>query len=74
LEYAQLDGRPTIKPASKFTLAILDANGNYVQSELYSDADGFFCIMTPDIEGKYTLYATSLLYSFYASLAVPHHC
>jgi hypothetical protein len=42
------------------TLSVVDANGNYRDiGTTTSDADGFFSFnWTPDIEGKYTLYAS----------------
>jgi hypothetical protein len=74
MEYAYMQQiRPTNATGVEVTLAILDANGNYrTIGTATSDADGFFSYnWTPDIEGKYTLYATFAgSNSYYASHAV----
>jgi hypothetical protein len=52
--------RPTDTIGVQVTLSVVDANGNYrVIGTTTSDADGFFSYnYNPDIQGKYTLYAT----------------
>jgi len=41
-------------------ISVVDANGNYREiGTVTSDADGFYSLnWTPDIEGKYTVYAS----------------
>lgn len=52
--------RPTNATGVAVTLSVVDANGNYrTIGTTTSDADGFFSYnWSPDIEGKYTLYAS----------------
>ena len=52
--------RPTDATGVPVTISVLDANGNYrTIGSTTSDADGFFSFdWKPDIEGKYTLYAS----------------
>lgn len=52
--------RPTNATGVPITLSVVDANGNYrTIGTTVSDADGFFSYnWTPDIEGKYTVYAS----------------
>ena len=52
--------RPTNASGVDVTISVLDANGNYRDiGNVTSDSDGFFSFnWTPDIEGKYTVYAT----------------
>ena len=51
--------RPTNATGVDVTISVLDANGNYRDiGTATSDSDGFFSFnWTPDIEGKYTVYA-----------------
>ncbi len=74
MEYAyQQQIKPTNATGVEVMLAILDANGNYrTIGTTTSDTDGFFSYnWTPDIEGKYTIYATFAgSQSYYASHAV----
>ena len=52
--------RPTNATGVPVTLSVLDANGNYREiGNTTSDADGFYSFQwTPDISGKYTVYAS----------------
>lgn len=52
--------RPTNATGVPVLLSVLDSNGNYrTIGTTTSDSDGFFSFnWTPDIEGKYTLYAS----------------
>ena len=52
--------RPTDVTGVPVTLSVVDANGNYREiGNVTSDADGFFSLnWNPDIEGKYTVYAS----------------
>ncbi len=52
--------RPTDATGVPIALSIVDANGNYREiGTTTSDADGFYSYQwTPDIEGKYTVYAS----------------
>ncbi|MCW3998736.1 MAG: PQQ-binding-like beta-propeller repeat protein [Candidatus Bathyarchaeota archaeon] len=61
MEYVYMQKpRPTDVTGVQVTLSVLDANGNYREiGTTTSDADGFYSMnYTPDIEGKYTLYAS----------------
>ncbi len=61
MEYVYMQKiRPTDATGVPVTLSVIDANGNYRQiGTTTSDADGYFSYnWTPDIEGKYTLYAS----------------
>jgi hypothetical protein len=51
--------RPTDATGVPITLSVVDANGNFREiGTTTSDADGFYSYQwTPDIEGKYTVYA-----------------
>jgi hypothetical protein len=57
--YKQLP-RPTNATGVPVTISVIDANGNYRDiGKATSDADGFFSFnWKPDIEGKYTVYAS----------------
>jgi hypothetical protein len=57
--YAQFP-RPTDITGVKVTLSVLDANDNYREiGTTTADSDGFYSLhWTPDIEGKYTVYAS----------------
>ncbi len=57
--YKQFE-RPTNTTGVDITLSIIDSNNNYREiGTTTSDADGFFSFnWTPDIEGKYTVYAS----------------
>ena len=57
--YMQLP-RPTNTIGVPVTLSVVDANGNYRQiGTATTDANGFFSLnWKPDIEGKYTIYAS----------------
>jgi hypothetical protein len=52
--------KPTNTTGVPVTLSVVDANGNYREiGTTTSDADGFYSFQwTPDIEGKYTVYAS----------------
>jgi hypothetical protein len=52
--------RPMDVTGVEVTLSVLDSNGNYREiGKTTSDSDGFYSLMwTPDITGKYTLYAS----------------
>ncbi len=52
--------RPTNAMGVDVTFSVIDANGNYRDiGTTTSDADGFYSFdWTPDIEGKYTVYAS----------------
>ena len=52
--------RPMDAVGVPVTISVVDANGNYRDiGSVTSDADGFFSLnWKPDIEGKYTLYAS----------------
>jgi hypothetical protein len=51
---------PTDTTGIPITLSVVDANGNYREiGSATSDSDGFYSFKwTPDIEGKYTVYAS----------------
>ncbi len=74
MEYAyQQQIKPTNATGVEVTLAVLDSNGNYrTIGTTTSDAEGFYSYnWTPEIEGKYTLYATFAgSESYYSSQAV----
>jgi outer membrane protein assembly factor BamB len=70
--YAQFP-RPTDTTGVPVTLSVIDANGNYRDiGTTTSDADGFYSFnWTPDISGKYTVYASFAgSASYYPSHAV----
>ena len=52
--------RPTTSTGLPITLSVVDSNGNYRDiGSVTSDADGFYNMnWKPDIEGKYTVYAS----------------
>ena len=58
--YMQKEPMPTDVTGVQVTLSVLDANGNYRQiGTATSDSNGVFSYQwTPDIPGKYTLYAS----------------
>ena len=61
MEYVYMQKpRPTDTTGVEVTLSVVDANGNYRNiGTTTSDADGFFSFAwTPDIDGKYTVYAS----------------
>ena len=61
MEYVYMQkGRPTNTTGVPVTLSVVDSNGNYRDiGTTTSDADGFFSLnWKPDIEGKYTVYAS----------------
>jgi len=61
MEYVYMQKpRPTDATGVPITLSVIDANGNYREiGQVTSDADGFYSLnWKPDIEGKYTLYAS----------------
>ena len=61
MEYVYMQKpRPTDAIGVPVTLSVVDANGNYREiGKVTSDADGFYSLSwKPDIEGKYTLYAS----------------
>jgi len=61
MEYLYMDqSRPTNATGVPVTLSVLDANGNYrTIGTTTTDTDGFYsCSWTPDVEGKYTVYAS----------------
>jgi hypothetical protein len=61
MEYVYMQKpRPTNTTGVPITISVLDANGNLREiGSTTSDADGFFSFSwTPDIEGKYTAYAS----------------
>ena len=61
MEYVYMQKpKPTNATGVPITLSVVDANGNYrTIGTTTSDADGFYSYSwTPDIEGKYTLYAS----------------
>jgi hypothetical protein len=53
-------GRPTSATGVLLTINVVDSNGNYREiGTATSDADGFYSLnWKPDIEGKYTVYAS----------------
>jgi outer membrane protein assembly factor BamB len=57
--YMQFE-RPTDATGVLVSISVVDANGNYRSiGTTTSDSDGFFSLAwTPDIEGKYTVYAS----------------
>jgi hypothetical protein len=71
MEYAYMQQiRPTNATGVEVTLAVVDGNGNYrTIGTAVSDADGFYSFnWTPDVPGKYTVYATFAgSESYYAS-------
>ena len=61
MEYVYMQKpRPTDTVGVPVTLSVVDANGNYREiGQATSDADGFYSLnWKPDIEGKYTVYAS----------------
>ena len=56
----QQKGRPTDTVGVPVTISVIDSNGNYrVIGETVSDSDGAYGLQwTPDISGKYTVYAS----------------
>lgn len=61
MEYVYMQKpRPTDTVGVPVTISVIDANGNYRQiGQVISDADGFYSLnWKPDIEGKYTVYAS----------------
>jgi hypothetical protein len=61
MEYVYMQKpRPTSATGVEVTLSVVDANGNYrTIGTTTSDADGFFSFSwMPDIQGKYTVYAS----------------
>lgn len=74
MEYAYMQQiKPTNTTGVPVTLSIVDANGNYrTIGTTTSDQDGFYSYnWKPDIEGKYTLYASFAgSESYYGSHAV----
>jgi outer membrane protein assembly factor BamB len=74
MEYLyQQQPKPTNATGVPVTLSVVDANGNYrTIGATTSDADGFYSLhWTPDIDGKYTIYATFAgSESYYSSHAV----
>ncbi len=74
MEYVYMQKvRPTNATGVPVTLSVVDANGNYRQiGTTTSDIDGYFSYnWIPDIEGKYTVYASfGGSESYYASHAV----
>jgi hypothetical protein len=61
MEYVYMQKpRPTDATGVPIALSVVDANGNYREiGTTTSDADGFYSYQwTPDIEGKYTVYAS----------------
>jgi len=65
--------RPTDVTGVPVVMSVVDANGNYREiGAVTSDADGFYSLnWTPDIEGKYTVYASFAgSESYWASHAV----
>ena len=69
----QQQPKPTNATGVPVTLSVIDANGNYrTIGTTTSDADGFYSFnWKPDIEGKYTIYASfSGSASYYPSHAV----
>jgi hypothetical protein len=65
--------RPTDTKGVEVTLSVVDANGNYRDiGSTTTDADGFYSFnWTPDISGKYTVYASFAgSESYYPSHAV----
>ncbi|HEX7481897.1 MAG TPA: PQQ-binding-like beta-propeller repeat protein [Candidatus Bathyarchaeia archaeon] len=61
MEYVYMQKpRPTTTTGVPITLSVVDSNGNYREiGSVTSDADGFYNLnWKPDIEGKYTVYAS----------------
>ncbi|TFH24074.1 hypothetical protein E4G67_02405 [Candidatus Bathyarchaeota archaeon] len=61
MEYVYMQKpRQTDATGVPITLSVVDSNGNYRDiGQVTSDADGFYSLnWTPDIEGKYTVYAS----------------
>ena len=61
MRYIYMQGpRPTDATGVPITISVVDANGNYRDiGTTTSDADGFFSFnWMPDIDGKYTVYAS----------------
>lgn len=61
MEYVYMQKpRPTNTTGVPVTISVIDANNNYREiGQVTSDADGFYSLnWTPDIEGKYTVYAS----------------
>jgi hypothetical protein len=61
MRYVYMQGpRPTDATGVPITISVVDANGNYRDiGTTTSDADGFFSFnWMPDIDGKYTVYAS----------------
>jgi hypothetical protein len=74
MEYVYMQfARPSNTTGVPVELSVVDSNGNYrIIGTTTSDADGFYSFnWTPDIAGKYTLYASFLgSDAYYASHAV----
>ncbi len=69
--YKQFE-RPTNATGVPVTISVIDANGNYrTVGTTTADANGFFSFeWTPDITGKYTVYATfEGSHAYYSSFA-----
>jgi hypothetical protein len=60
MEYIYMQkGRPTNTTGVPVVISVVDANGNYRDVGMTTTDDGFFSFnWTPDIEGKYTVYAS----------------
>ena len=61
MRYVYMQGpRPATATGVPVTISVVDSNGNYREiGSTTSDADGFFSFnWIPDIEGKYTVYAS----------------
>ena len=61
MEYVYMQKpRPSDATGVPVTISVVDANGNYREiGKTTSDSDGFYSLQwTPDIEGKYTVYAS----------------
>jgi len=61
MEYVYMQKpRPTNITGVPITISVVDANGNYREiGSVTSDADGFYSLnWKPDIDGKYTVYAS----------------
>ena len=60
MEYIYMQkGRPTNTTGVPVVISVVDANGNYRDVGMTTTDDGFFSFnWTPDIEGKFTVYAS----------------
>jgi hypothetical protein len=61
MEYVYMQKpRPTDATGVPVVISVVDANGNYREiGTVTADSDGFYSLnWTPDIEGKYTVYAS----------------